>query len=114
MSATLEQVLKEKLADDEAKNWAKENKNAIKTYNDFVEEKACPYIVDIQHELISDIATRLVIPLGKLSHFKNEQMQGLTPQLASMPSSQLKDPIGSLSHFRDEIVASLDFAITGI
>lgn len=91
-------------------------------------QKAYPYIVDIQHELISDLATRMVIPLGRLSHFKNEQMQGLTPdieyegeklllltpQIASMPSSQLKDPIGSLSHFRDEIVASIDFAITGI
>ena len=91
-------------------------------------KKAYPYIVDIQHELISDIATRMVIPLGRLSHFKNEQMQGLTPdieyegeklllltpQIASIPSSQLKDPVGSLSHFRDEIIASLDLAITGI
>lgn len=91
-------------------------------------KKAYPYIVDIQHELIFDIATRMVIPLGKLSHFKNEQMQGLTPvieyegeklllltpQIASIPVQQLKDPIGSLSHFRDEIISSLDFAITGI
>ena len=89
---------------------------------------AYPYIVDIQHELISDIATRIVIPLGRLSHFNNEQMQGLTldieyngeklllltPQIASIPANQLKDPIGSLEHFRDEIISSLDFAITGI
>ncbi|NRB42282.1 MAG: CcdB family protein [Pseudomonadales bacterium] len=91
-------------------------------------KKAYPYIVDIQHELISDIATRMVIPLGRLNHFKNEQMQGLTPdieyegeklllltpQIASIPARQLKDPVGSLSHFRDEIISSLDFAITGI
>ena len=90
-------------------------------------KKAYPYIVDIQHALISDIATRMVIPLGRLSHFKNEQMQELTPdieyegeklllltpQIASIPASQLKDPIGSLEHFRDDIISSLDLAITG-
>lgn len=90
--------------------------------------RAYPYIVDIQSPLISDIATRIVIPLGKLSHFKNEQMKGLTPeityegeqlllltpQLASVPAKMMKSPVGTLSHFRDEIIAALDFAITGI
>ncbi|NRB38823.1 MAG: CcdB family protein [Pseudomonadales bacterium] len=89
---------------------------------------AYPYLVDVQHDLIADIATRMVIPLGKFSHFKNEQMQGLTPdveyegeklllltpQIASIPAKLLKDPVGSLSHFRYDIIASLDFAITGI
>ena len=88
---------------------------------------AFPYIVDIQSPLISELATRIVIPLGKSSHFKNEQMKGLTPelsydgeqlllltpQIASVPSKALKKPVGSLSHFRDEIIAALDFAITG-
>ena len=91
-------------------------------------KKAYPFIVDIQHELISDIATRMVIPLGKLRHFKNEKMKGLTPeieyegeklllltpQIAAIPASLLKDSIGSLSHFREDIISSLDFAITGI
>ena len=89
---------------------------------------AYPYIVDIQSPLIAELATRIVIPLGKLSHFKNEQMKGLTPelsyegeqlllltpQIASVPSKSLKKPVGSLSNFRDEIVAALDFAITGV
>jgi len=87
-----------------------------------------PYIIDIQNSIISDIATRIVIPLGKISYFKNEQIKGLTPiieykneklllltaQIASVPAKKLKNPVGSLSHFRDEIIASLDFAITGI
>jgi toxin CcdB len=91
-------------------------------------KEAYPFIVDIQHKLISEIGTRMVIPLGKLSHFKNEQMKGLTPeieyqgerlllltpQIASIPVKHLKEPIGSLNHFRDEIISSLDFAITGI
>ena len=87
-----------------------------------------PYIVDIQNPVISEIATRIVIPLGKISYFKNEHIKGLTPvveykqqklllltaQIASIPTKKLKNPVGSLSHFRDEIIASLDFAITGI
>jgi len=89
---------------------------------------AFPYIVDIQNSVISDIATRTVTPLARLADFKNEKMQGLTPelsyageklllltpQIASIPSKLLKKPVGSLSHFRDEIVAAIDFAITGI
>jgi toxin CcdB len=87
-----------------------------------------PYIIDIQNSIISDLATRIVIPLGKISYFKNEQIKGLTPvieyeneklllltaQIASIPTKKLKKPVGSLSHFRDEIIAALDFAITGI
>jgi toxin CcdB len=87
-----------------------------------------PYVLDIQHEHISDLGTRIVIPLGKLRYFKNEDLEKLTPvieyegeklliltpQIASLPVNILKSPIGSLAHFRDEIIASLDFAITGI
>ena len=89
---------------------------------------AFPYIVDIQNPIISGLATRIVIPLGRISYFKHEQMKGLTPvieyedekfllltaQIASIPTKKLKKPVGSLLQFRDEIVSSLDFAITGI
>lgn len=89
---------------------------------------AYPFIIDIQNTLISDLSTRIVIPLGKMEHFKNEKIQGLTPeiryqgevyllltpQIASMPAKRLKNPVGSLAHFRDDIIAALDFAITGI
>ncbi|MCP4769627.1 MAG: plasmid maintenance protein CcdB [Gammaproteobacteria bacterium] len=87
-----------------------------------------PYIVDIQSSLISDIATRIVVPLGNLEYFKNEKLDLLTPlieyedkqllllvpQIASMPSKSLKNPIGSLAHMRDEIISALNFAITGV
>lgn len=90
--------------------------------------KAYPFIVDIQSNVISEIATRIVIPLGRKADFRNEGMKGLTPeityegedllllipQIASMPTKALRDPIGSLSHLRDEIISALDFAITGI
>ena len=90
--------------------------------------QAYPFIVDIQSGVISEIATRIVVPLGRTAHFRNEHMKGLTPaityegedflllipQIASIPVKALNNPIGSLSHLRDEIIAALDFAITGI
>ena len=93
-----------------------------------VSKKAYPFILDIQSDLIGDIATRIVVPLALYSKFKNEEIKGLTPkvsfgdkdllilipQLSSMPSKSLKNPIGSFSHLRDEIISALDLAITGI
>lgn len=90
--------------------------------------KAFPYIIDIQNTLISEIATRIVVPLGRLSHFRNEKMDGLTPiikfeseefilltpQIASMPANLLNNPVGSVEAMRDDIIAAIDFAITGI
>jgi len=90
--------------------------------------KYYPYLVDIQSPYISEIATRIVLPLGYASYFKNEAMTKLTPQIAyeneelilltpqisSVPTKQLKKPIGSLVHFREQVINSLDFAIAGI
>ena len=81
-----------------------------------------------KRDKINPFVTFLVVPLGRLQHFKNESMKGLTPeieyegekllllipQIALIPSKALNKPIGSLSHFRDEIIAALDFAIAGI
>jgi antitoxin CcdA len=41
LSATLEQALRHELAQAEASKWAKDNKVAIKAYNNFVEENGC-------------------------------------------------------------------------
>ncbi|WP_019528542.1 type II toxin-antitoxin system CcdA family antitoxin [Dasania marina] len=41
LSAALEQALKDKLAQDQAEKWADNNKNAIKAYNNFVDEHGC-------------------------------------------------------------------------
>jgi len=87
-----------------------------------------PYLLDIQSSLLTDLATRIVIPLGKRSALGGETMQGLTPeitfadqelllltpQISSVAEEHLKNPVGSLSHFRAQIVGALDQAITGI
>ena len=100
--------------------------SSLVCHNDLLHNKN---VLDPQLRLlISDITTRIVIPLGKLSHFRNEKMDGLTPvikyeneefiiltpQIASMPLRLLKNPVGSVETMRDEIIAALDFAITGI
>jgi antitoxin CcdA len=41
LSATLEQALQIKLAKFNANKWASENRQAIRSYNDFVEEHGC-------------------------------------------------------------------------
>jgi toxin CcdB len=90
--------------------------------------KHYPYLLDIQNPYISEIATRIVIPLGYASSFGNESMKRLTPeisyqddalflltpQISSIPAKFLKEPIGSLAHFREQIINALDFAIAGI
>lgn len=90
--------------------------------------KAYPYIVDIQHSVLDDLATRIVIPLGKLDAFRHESMKTLTPiieyegeklvlltpQITAIPARLLQQPLGSLNHLREDIIAAIDFALTGI
>lgn len=91
-------------------------------------KKHYPYLLDIQSPYISDIATRIVIPLGYAALFQNEAMSKLTPeisfedtslllltpQISSVPATILKQPVGSLAHFREQIINALDFAVSGI
>jgi len=90
--------------------------------------KQFPYLVDIQNAIISDIATRVVIPLGKANLFNNEYIDKLTPeieykneklillipQMVSIPFKILKKPIGTIEHLKEEIIDSLDFIFSGI
>lgn len=87
-----------------------------------------PFLLDVQSDLIADLATRVVVPLspaaamkGKLIRtltplfeIEGEQYAMLTPQLAGVSRKPLGDRIGDLSARRDEIIAALDLLITGI
>ncbi|WP_243642281.1 CcdB family protein [Marinobacterium mangrovicola] len=46
------------------------------------QQSALPYLVYIQSSLLSELATRIVIPLGKRSAFGSEAMQGITPEIS--------------------------------
>ncbi|MDG1121746.1 MAG: CcdB family protein [Glaciecola sp.] len=90
--------------------------------------EAFPYIVDIQHSIINDLESRLVIPLGNRTITSNQAMKRLTPfieyngeqyllitpQLTSMPKHLLKQPLGTIELQRHYIIDAIDFAIAGI
>jgi toxin CcdB len=90
--------------------------------------EAFPYIVDIQHPIINDLATRLVIPLANADILSSQAMKKLTPvieyndreyllmtpQLTSMPKRLLNQSVGTIELQRHHIIDALDFAITGI
>lgn len=88
-----------------------------------------PYVVDVQSDLLTPLATRLVIPLSPASSvFGNEPITRLTPiiqiggddyvlgtpKMAAVMAADLKLPVANLgSTHRDHIIAALDFIIHG-
>jgi len=87
-----------------------------------------PLLVDVQSDLIADLATRMVVPLSPASAMKGKliktltplfeidgkQYAMLTPQMAGISRKQLGAKAGDLAAHRDEIIAALDLLITGI
>jgi len=87
-----------------------------------------PLLLDVQSDLLADLATRVVIPLcladtmqGKLLktltptfQVESKEYAMLTPQLAGIARQHLGTQVGDLTPHRDEIIAALDFLITGI
>ena len=74
-------------------------------------KEASPYLVDIQNEVIDELATRLVVPLTAVSMNPTTFM---TQQLTSIPKEKLKDPVGTLKSARELLIDAIDFAISGI
>lgn len=91
-------------------------------------KSAYPYLVDVQSDLLSDLQTRVVIPLAKLTALRKKPIRDLTPvldvegakylvltpQLAGVSKQELGTPVAIVSAHRDEIVAALDFLIIGV
>ena len=88
--------------------------------------KIFPYLLDIQADILSDLPTRIVVPLVLSSvlnktipiltpQFKiNEtEVRMVTPQLVGVQMHVLGTRICSLKDQRGEIVASLDLLVTG-
>ena len=89
---------------------------------------AYPLLANVQSDLLSDLQTRVVVPLAKVTALRKKPIKDLTPivdvdgskylllipQLAGISTNELGPPVGSISGHRDEIVAALDFLITGV
>lgn len=91
-------------------------------------KKQYPLLVDVQHSVLSTLATKIVIPLSNKDSahaavmdvlmpevlFEEQQYVLMTPQISGIPARLLSKPIGTLEHCRSQVLAALDFAITGI
>ena len=89
-------------------------------------QKIVPYLLDIQANLLEDLATHVVVPLipvsvmGKAAKhlnpvftIKKTNVVMSTAELAGVPTRILGEKVASLSDYRNEIIAALDFLFTG-
>lgn len=91
-------------------------------------KKTYPYLLEIQSNLLQDLATTVVVPLVKFEKNKTKVLTGLTPvfsldqqdfvmltpQLAGIQRKELGKLAFELLHARAEIVGALDFLISGV
>lgn len=87
-----------------------------------------PYLLDVQSNLLSELDTRVVIPLYATTALKGKLLTTLTPtikiegkeyvlmtpQLAGIARKELGAEVIELTQHRDSIMASIDFLTTGI
>jgi toxin CcdB len=85
------------------------------------------FLVDVQADMLSNLETRLVIPLVRHKKFKSEgfiklkptiiflnrKFTLITPDMASVTLSKLGKLRGNIAHNHHEIIDSIDFLIQG-
>ncbi len=89
-------------------------------------KRAIPYLLDVQADLLDDLATRVVVPLyattaaTKAAQHLNPRFQVKrttvimsTAELAGVPLAALGERVGSFQQHRSEIIAALDFLLSG-
>ena len=82
-----------------------------------------PYLLDIQHDILNDLSTRMVIPLitttKPIQHLtpsfevEGETVYLMTSEMAGVPLRVLGKRVISLEQARQEIIHAVDFLITG-
>jgi len=91
-------------------------------------KRLMPFLLDVQSDLLSGLATTVVIPLclatgakplamARLTpqlNINNQDYLLLTPQLAGIARNGLGDAMINLAVYRDDIIGALDFLLTGI
>lgn len=87
-----------------------------------------PYVVDVQSDLLSALATRMVVPLAVTTLSAEALPRRLCPvvtvnhkqlmlvpfEAAPLDRRLLKDAIASLRDRSDEIIAAMDAVLSGI
>ncbi len=91
-------------------------------------KKTFPYLLDIQSNLLDQLRTTVVIPLGKYSIVKDQvitklcpiveidgnKYAALTQQIAGIEKSLLGTNVTNISDYRSEIIDAIDLIISGI
>jgi toxin CcdB len=86
-----------------------------------------PYVLDVQNDLLDELATRVVVPLRRAAAYsgkslavlmpsfriEGEDFLALTQQLAAIAKKQIGEPVLDASDQRTEIMRALDFLISG-
>ncbi len=92
-----------------------------------VSRQFVPYVVDVQSDLINQLATRLVMPLSRVGadeaklpinlcpsvEIDGESLTLLAHMAAPVAARLLRKPVGSLQHRASEVSAALDAVISG-
>ena len=87
-----------------------------------------PLLLDVQHDLLGEFASRVVVPLYPVADVERHVVGTLTPvfeiegrgyvvvtqEIAGIPRSTLGGAVIDLSSRRDDIVAALSLLIAGI
>lgn len=91
-------------------------------------EKAYPFFVNVQSDLLDELNSRIVIPLSPHKTLKQTNAQKLCPiidieegrfvllthQMTTVPKSIIKKEVTSLEKYRYEILGAIDLLLTGI
>jgi toxin CcdB len=87
-----------------------------------------PYIVDLQHEMLSSLGTHIMAPLvvvnpsseptiqrlNPVIHIEDKQYFLSTAEMASVPLKELSTCRGNLSGHREELLAAVDLLFTAV
>ncbi len=91
-------------------------------------KKTFPLLLDIQSDLLDQIRTTIVIPLGKFSTVKDQvitklcpiveidgtKYAALTQQIAGIERASLGTKVTNISDYRSEFIDAIDLIISGI
>lgn len=91
-------------------------------------KKTFPYLLDIQSDLLDQIRTTIVIPLGKYTTVKEQvitklcpiveidgvKFAALTQQIAGVDRTLLGAEVTNISDYRSEFIDAIDLIISGI
>jgi toxin CcdB len=86
-------------------------------------KETVPYLLDVQHDLLKHLKTRVVIPivnenmpithLNPIVQIEEKRWMLSTQEMAGIPIDILGKRVISLMQNRDDIVHAIDFMITG-